>query len=318
MTMQRDAAQVRILEDQFSTSVASVLRCALQYRRWAKNDPSTDLFGKFLGFCAAALEGRVDLLPELARRIVEVAPNYAVGYALRAVANAHLSASDRSNIEQPAPQEVARLRKMVYDDARIAEEMDQAIDSYYARAVVDDPSVGIAAREKLLRKSIELRRSASVRGMYAIAIDGRTLGPFSAIYPSSSRITISGTLYLCSVSSTMSDLLRALQLVDDCNRCRDRARCQRFGSSTPLTRLGATQVRPSTAIETNTSASNEPMTTTARARGVSVATMFTGRRRSPMIHVKLSGGGRFRSDGLSRRCAITMSLRSFLVASRKS
>ena len=153
-TMRGDAARIRVLEDEFSTYVAQVLRCALLFRQQS-HDPSTDLFGRFLAICAAFNDIRVDQTPELASRIIEAAPHSAIGYALRASSNALVSDADRSGIVR-APQEVARLRKMVYDDARIAEAMDPTVDSYWARAVVDDPSVGFAARERLLQKSIEV------------------------------------------------------------------------------------------------------------------------------------------------------------------
>ena len=154
-TMQRDAAQIRVLEDKFSSSVATVLRCALRLRRGAKNDPSTDLLSGLLGFCAAFVENRLDQLPELAGRVVEVAPRYALSYALRADSNAIVSNLDHLGVER-SPQEVARLRKMVYDDARVAEEMDPSVDSYYARAIVADPSVGLTPRARFLQKSIEV------------------------------------------------------------------------------------------------------------------------------------------------------------------
>ena len=148
MTLQRDAAQPRRLEDQFSMSVAGVLSCALRFRNDAKNDPSPDLFGALLRICAA-FGGSIEQTPELARRIVQMAPQYAISYALRADANASVS-----NLDGKTPEEVARLRKMVYDDAKIAEQMDPTVDSYIARATVYDPSVGLAERERLLQKSL--------------------------------------------------------------------------------------------------------------------------------------------------------------------
>jgi len=149
-TMRRDAAQPRRLQDQFSMSVAGVLSCALRLRSDAKNDPSPDLFGALLGICAA-FGGSIEQTPELARRIVQMAPQYAMSYALRAGANAATS-----NSFGKTPEEVARLHKMVYDDAKLAEEMDPTVDSYLVRATVHDPAVGLAERERLLLKSLAL------------------------------------------------------------------------------------------------------------------------------------------------------------------
>ena len=162
---QGNAAQLRLLENRFSTTVASVLRCALRGRSRTRNDPSIDLFGKILGFCAASADGRVDQFPELAQRIVEAAPQYADSYALRATANAFATDPDFIASSKPLG-EVARLRKLVYDDARRAEQMDPTVDSYFARALVDDPSVDLAAREKLWLQSIKVNSAGSGRWGY--------------------------------------------------------------------------------------------------------------------------------------------------------
>ena len=145
-TMQRDAAQATRLEDQFSATVAGALHCALRLRGFAKNDPSLELFSKFLAICAP---NGTEQAQELAQRIVEVAPQYPLSYVLRALANAFFS-----NVPGKSPDEVARLRKMVYEDARIAEKMDPSTDSYLPRVIVNDPSVSLAERERLLQKSL--------------------------------------------------------------------------------------------------------------------------------------------------------------------
>ena len=156
--MQRDAAQATRLEDQFSSTVAGALHCALRLRDSAKNDPSLEMFGKFLAICAGSEQA-----PELAQRIVEMAPQYAISYALRALANAFVS-----NVPGKSPEEVSRLRKMVYEDARIAEKMDPSVDSYIARVIVNDPSVSLAEQERLLQKSLAVDpRSMVAWGKYA-------------------------------------------------------------------------------------------------------------------------------------------------------
>ena len=170
-TMQRDAAEQKTLEIQFSMAVTDVLRCALRFRSAMKNDPSPDVFGRLLGICSAFGEGRLDRAQELATAVVAFAPQDAFGYALRAALNASLSNQAISGVRKPR-EEVARLRKMVYDDARIAERLDPQANSYYARAVVDDPAVGLAAREKLLLKSLEVDPTSYARQRYYDLLGG--------------------------------------------------------------------------------------------------------------------------------------------------
>ena len=154
LTKRRDAMQLQVLQEQFSASIAIVLRCGLDIRRLS-GDSSTDLLAQYLRLCEAIHDNQWEQTPELTRRIVETAPQNAVSYGIQSVLNALLTVLPTSSGASRPPAEIARLRKIVYDSARIAAEIDPRIDSAYARAVVVDPAVGLAEREKLLQKSIE-------------------------------------------------------------------------------------------------------------------------------------------------------------------
>lgn len=153
ITQKRTAAQPAVLQEQFSVAVASTLGCALDARK-LNGDPSTDLFAQELRLCEAYAFGAIEQTPELARRIVETAPQYASSYWGQALANAIVSTTRTLRGDRP-PAEIARLRKVVYDSARVAAEMDPRFDPLLARAIVVDPAVDLAQREKYLRQSLE-------------------------------------------------------------------------------------------------------------------------------------------------------------------
>ena len=93
---------------------------------------------------------------ELARRIVEAAPQYAVSYAIQAGVNAAMTEGYSPHDARTAPAEIARLRKAVYDSAKRSIDLDPNIDAYGALAKVFDPAVGFAARERLWLKALSV------------------------------------------------------------------------------------------------------------------------------------------------------------------
>ncbi|HUL64632.1 MAG TPA: toll/interleukin-1 receptor domain-containing protein [Burkholderiaceae bacterium] len=154
ITQKRNAAQPSVLQEQFSDVVAGALRCAFDGRARALNgDRSTDMFAQYLRLCEAFATA-IEQTPELARRLVETAPQYAGSYWAQALANAMVSVTPTLRGDRP-PAEIARLRKVVYDSARIAADMDPRFDPLLARAIVVDPAVGLAVREKYLQQSVE-------------------------------------------------------------------------------------------------------------------------------------------------------------------
>ncbi len=167
ITQKHEGAQSGILQEQFSVAVADVLRCGLTYRKYSNDDVSTDLLAAFLRLCEAGRDGPVEQTPELARRIVEIAPEHAHSYVLQATTNAVLSNPLLSGSKRKPEAELERLRKIVYDSARRAVEIDPSFDSALARAIVDDPAVGLLARDELLRKAIMQPGSGYALVVYA-------------------------------------------------------------------------------------------------------------------------------------------------------
>ncbi len=153
ITQKHPAEQTPLLEEQFSVAVAGTLRCALRLRGLANGDRSTDLFAQYLRLCEA-FGNDIEQSPELARRLVETAPQYASSYEIQATANAYVTIIRTPGYRPPA--EIARLRKIVYDSAKIAAEMDPRFDPLLARAVVVDPAVGLAQREHYLQQSMAM------------------------------------------------------------------------------------------------------------------------------------------------------------------
>jgi tetratricopeptide (TPR) repeat protein len=153
-TLRRGTRAIGSFDRQFSIRVASVLKCALRLRRHAENDPSSDLFSMLLVFCEIGVENRHAEGPEAARRIRDAYPQYAVGHALCAGANALMTLVDyRHN----TPAEQARMRALVYECAKTALDKDRHFGTpYYAQAIVLDPNVGYAEREGLLRRALEV------------------------------------------------------------------------------------------------------------------------------------------------------------------
>ncbi len=153
-----DAAQA--LQQQSSVSVASALGCAFLLRQGARNDSSAELFAKFLRVCAAIQSGQWEQVPELARQIVESAPQYAVAYALQAYANANLTRLTAFHWTQRPEAERERLRELASDSAKTALEMDSTGPSagfaYYALAIVWDPAVSLAEKERRFQKALSL------------------------------------------------------------------------------------------------------------------------------------------------------------------
>jgi TolB-like protein len=156
LTKRRNAAQRGILQEQFSASLAIVLRLGLRSRTLSNKDPSTDLLAQYLRLWEMTRDNQWEQTPELAAGIVEAAPQHAFSYAMQASMNALLTVIPTSTGARRPPDEIARLRKVVYDSAAIAAKMDPRIDSWYARAVVVDPAVGLGEREQLLRRSLDL------------------------------------------------------------------------------------------------------------------------------------------------------------------
>ncbi len=154
MTKLGDLAEPRILQQNFAVSVAGVLQCTSRFRRGWKSEPSNDQLGKLAEICGVMVNGPGEQLPQLTRRLVEAAPRSGLAYALEASVNAMMTNTRFSDRKPRA--EAARLRKIVYDDVRIANELDPSIDTYWPRALVDDPAVGLAEREQLLQQSLAI------------------------------------------------------------------------------------------------------------------------------------------------------------------
>jgi TolB-like protein len=90
ITQRRPAEQTPILEEQLSVAIAGALRCALPSRDLDKGDRSADLLAHYLRLCDA-FGNDIERTPELSRRIVETAPQYAQSYATQAIANAFVT-----------------------------------------------------------------------------------------------------------------------------------------------------------------------------------------------------------------------------------
>ena len=165
ISIQRDPEHVQQLQAQFSNAAAGVLRCALSVRHAAQEDPASDLMSKFLHWCAAARDGRLEQTPELARHIVDSSPQYGVSFALQALSNAWASSIPGLHWESKPPGELERLRKIVYDSARTALAIDpkgvSGACAYWALATVDDSTVGWAKRETFLQKALSLGPDAA-------------------------------------------------------------------------------------------------------------------------------------------------------------
>jgi tetratricopeptide (TPR) repeat protein len=174
----RDAKEARILQEQFAVTLASIVRLALHVRELTDGETSADLFAKYLRLAEAAENGRLEEMPELARRIVEAAPHHALSYQVQANVNALVSGAPTSTSgARRAPDEVARLRQIVYDSAKAAIGIDPKFDPYAGRALVVDPSVTLAERERLLQKAIEQDpKMTDWLGAYATLLEtvGRT------------------------------------------------------------------------------------------------------------------------------------------------
>jgi len=159
-TMRRDAADAPLLQQQLATFAAAVVRCSLTLRKVVQYDQSIDQFAIVLSFCDAALGGRIEPLPEIARRLVEAAPHEAGSYALQALANARVSRLTAFRFTARPPQESQRLRTLVYDSAKRALAMEpngqSAALAYLAEAIVFDPAVSLAEREKYFQKALSL------------------------------------------------------------------------------------------------------------------------------------------------------------------
>lgn len=151
MTRQRLDTELRPLQENFASSVAGVLKCALVCRTGMQNDSSSELFSKLLRVCEAFQDGsKYGHALELTRQLVEVAPQYALSYGLYA------GIAARATLGVP-PAERDRLRKVVEDNAAIALQKDpNTTVAYAALAIVDDPTRSQAEREQLLKKVMAL------------------------------------------------------------------------------------------------------------------------------------------------------------------
>jgi hypothetical protein len=158
-------AQSANIAEQLSANVGWVLRCALDLRAGA--DPSIEMFGNYLRVCGMFRQD-IEQTPELTHRLVEIAPQYANSHWLDAFSNAFVSTTPMSTGAKRPPDELARLRKIVYESADRAKAIDPRFDPKFARAIVADPAVGLGQREKMLQQSI-LGEGESIAGpVYAL------------------------------------------------------------------------------------------------------------------------------------------------------
>ncbi len=109
----------------------------------------------FFQYCAAFGDYKLDEMNGLVPRILAAGPHLAVSYALQAAAAA-AEIDERS----PSDDERRRLRRLAYDSARTAQEMNPTspfIKAFvdYLYATIDDPERGMAERERLFRRSLE-------------------------------------------------------------------------------------------------------------------------------------------------------------------
>ena len=158
-TLRQDSEEnLAQFQQRVATTLALRLQCGLGLRTLAQGDSSSELFAALVGWCANWNYSGIEQQPELARRIVEVAPQYAIGYALLALSNAYQTISYPQQNYRPDA-EVVRLRTSAYDNAKIAMERDPKHMSGIvdlAFAIIDDPSRSLAEREELLRRSLSV------------------------------------------------------------------------------------------------------------------------------------------------------------------
>ena len=117
-TMQRIDTELRPLQENFASSVATVMQCALGSRAAMQNDSSADLFSKLLRACDAFQdESKGGHALEFTRQLVEAAPQYALPYAVYA------NVAALTTLYVP-PAERDGLRKVVEENAAIALQKD--------------------------------------------------------------------------------------------------------------------------------------------------------------------------------------------------
>ena len=124
--MQGEVDQTDALQVFFSAAVTRTLQCAFDVRKLAKDDPSPELFSKFLQWCgtfngyghSAQLEG-------LSSQIVAIAPQYAVSHALQALASATLADTPAVlGVSLKPEEEQGRLHRLADESARIALQLE--------------------------------------------------------------------------------------------------------------------------------------------------------------------------------------------------
>ena len=165
--LRRDVHESSEFQEQFSIWVASILKCVQRDRGYAADDVSPDVLSKFFLWCENQIGNRYAEQPALAQQIVGAAPQYAISHAMCAGANSLMTlvAYDSST-----PQELERMRKLVYACADAALARDPRIGSpYVALASVHDPARGLVEREALFQKSLSVEpQFIYARNFYAI------------------------------------------------------------------------------------------------------------------------------------------------------
>ena len=152
MKSQAEATQFAILKEQFSMRAKEVISCAARNLRLTASEIPTELFAHYLRICEA-FQNDVELTPDLARQMVRDAPQFARPHEIEALANAFVTTLATPSGKRRPPAEIARLRSIVYESAKRASDIDPSADAPLARALVVDPSVGLADREKYLQRS---------------------------------------------------------------------------------------------------------------------------------------------------------------------
>lgn len=145
----RSAAESRQLADEFAMLTAGVLRCAIYTKRRIPNYNSAELFSRILRYCEAGQDffENSDQLPNLAKALVEVAPNSALAHAYYA--------TELATFYDP----ITNRADLLAIDGEIKKALELDPNNGVVRwpmAKVADPRVSLAVRERYLRDGLRL------------------------------------------------------------------------------------------------------------------------------------------------------------------
>ena len=146
--------------DNAADTIAGVLHCAMEDRKPARPPLTTEIFGLYINACASVYMDDDDdggRMLQLSRRLAKVAPRFAGGHAMHA-----LAAAQSANLVENSPSEAAALHAESKAAAAQAIKIDPRTPKAYAALAINEGVYGTRLAQNWLAEDQNLTKALAL------------------------------------------------------------------------------------------------------------------------------------------------------------